>query len=456
MASVVKYIERHNDLHSKLLQFIQVQNMSKEISISNRKHLAVELNQVLETSILDSTHIVMTTLGTSGSKTLEGASRFSVIVIDEAAQCSEPAMLPALNLGSSHCVLVGDPQVRSYCVLLCQPIHACLVTFLLPIQHPAHAICSLQQLPATIFSMSGRETKYDRSLFQRLEEAGHHVYMLNIQYRMHPMISAFPQRIFYAGSLEDGPNVCKPNYGGDLNTTVRGNFRYFQVSKALCFVYDDAFASCACSNIETSQKPFTILDIDSTEERDGTSLSNRTEANLALHLFSTLRDTAQIKARMAIITPYQQQVSLLRRIFQEKFGLSYTKFVDVSTIDSFQGKEASIVILSCVRASPAGGGIGFLSDVQRMNVALTRAKHFLFVLARCSSIVINPYWRDLVDHAVSQGAVLKVVPRMNNGMGRVGHANRRTKGRGSVNRMDSGMFPDFRNLRPVQRMHRNS
>lgn len=159
---------------------------------------------------------------------------------------------------------------------------------------------------------------------------------------------------------------------------------------------------------------------------------------------------------MAIITPYQQQVSLLRRLFQEKFGLSYTKFVDVSTIDSFQGKEASIVILSCVRASPAGGGIGFLSDVQRMNVALTRAKHFLFVLARCSSIVINPYWRDLVDHAVSQGAVLKVVPRMNNGLGRVGDANRRTQGRGSVKRTDSGMFPDFQNLRPVQRVHRHS
>ena len=422
MASVVKYIERHNDLHSKLLQFIQVQNMSKDINNSNRKHLAVELNQVLETSILDSTHIVMTTLGTSGSKTLEGASKFSVIVIDEAAQCSEPAMLPALNLGSSHCVLVGDPQ----------------------------------QLPATIFSMSGRETKYDRSLFQRLEEAGHHVYMLNIQYRMHPMISAFPRRIFYAGSLEDGPNVCKPNYGGDLNTSVRGNFRYFQVSRHFILFRRCISLLCACSNITTSQKPFTILDIDSTEERDGTSLSNRTEANLALHLFSTLRDTAQIKARMAIITPYQQQVSLLRRIFQEKFGLSYTKFVDVSTIDSFQGKEASIVILSCVRASPAGGGIGFLSDVQRMNVALTRAKHFLFVLARCSSIVINPYWRDLVDHAVSQGAVLKVVPRMNNGLGRVGDANRRTQGRGSVKRTDTGMFPDFQNLRPVQRVHRHS
>lgn len=195
MSSLVKYIERHSDLHFKLLQYIQIQNTASSINNSNRARLTAELNQNIETNVLDSTHIVMTTLGSSGSKTLDNASKFSVIVIDEAAQCSEPAMLPALKLGSSHCVLVGDPQ----------------------------------QLPATIFSMSGRETKYDRSLFQRLQDAGHHVYMLNIQYRMHPQISDFPRRIFYAGSLKDGPNVCKPNYGEELNKAIRGNFRHFQV-----------------------------------------------------------------------------------------------------------------------------------------------------------------------------------------------------------------------------------
>jgi hypothetical protein len=127
--------------------------------------------------------------------------------------------------------------------------------------------------------------------------------------------------------------------------------------------------------------------------------------------------------------------------------LSYTKFVDVSTVDSFQGKEASIVILSCVRASPAGGGIGFLNDVQRMNVALTRAKHFLFVIARCSSIIINPYWRDLVDYAVNKGAVIKVVPRLKNGLGRGGGEG---GGRRPSRLMDSEMFPDLCDLQPVQ------
>ena len=72
-----------------------------------------------------------------------------------------------------------------------------------------------------------------------------------------------------------------------------------------------------------------------------------------------------------------------------------------------KGRESNIVIFSCVRAA-GSKGIGFLSDVRRMNVALTRAKHFLFVIARCSSIVTNPYWRDLVDYANENRAIIKV------------------------------------------------
>ena len=65
------------------------------------------------------------------------------------------------------------------------------------------------------------------------------------------------------------------------------------------------------------------------------------------------------------------------------------------------------MLYSCVRAR-GSGGIGFLSDVQRMNVALTRAKNFLFVIANCSSITVNPYWRDLVEHARSKNAIIQV------------------------------------------------
>ena len=81
--------------------------------------------------------------------------------------------------------------------------------------------------------------------------------------------------------------------------------------------------------------------------------------------------------------------------------------MEVSSVDAFQGREASIVILSCVRAA-GSKGIGFLSDVRRMNVALTRAKHFLFVIANTRSIMVNPYWRDLVEQARAANAVISV------------------------------------------------
>lgn len=154
----------------------------------------------------------------------------------------------------------------------------------------------------------------------------------------------------------------------------------------------------------------TIMDLDSREERGGTSLSNSAEAELALHLYVSLRNVTEglsSRSRVAIITPYSQQSSLLKRLFRNALGDDFTRFVEINTVDAFQGREANIVIFSAVRAA-GSHGIGFLSDVRRMNVALTRAKHFLFILARCKSIVVNPYWRDLVEHARESNAVVRV------------------------------------------------
>jgi hypothetical protein len=154
-----------------------------------------------------------------------------------------------------------------------------------------------------------------------------------------------------------------------------------------------------------------VLDLDSKEERGGTSLSNSGEAQLAVHLYLALRDMSEGvvgSSRVAVITPYAQQASLLRRCFGDALGPNqYERFVEVNTVDAFQGREASIVIFSAVRAD-GSKGIGFLSDVRRMNVALTRAKHFLFVICRCESVVVNPYWRDLVNHARETDAVIRV------------------------------------------------
>lgn len=242
----------------------------------------VRLN--LEENVLNTVHMVMTTLGSAGGRALEGADRFEVVVVDEAAQSVEMSALAALRLGSKHSVLVGDPQ----------------------------------QLPATIFNLPGRNSKYDRSLFQRLEEAGQPVYMLNEQYRMHPKISHFPRNIFYKGALKDGPNVCQPGYGNPLGSTIY--------------------------NVLPNLSPLTILDLDSQEERGGTSLSNLSEAKLAVYLFDQLNTLSRGLAsatKVAIITPYAEQKKVLTRQFSEHLGPRFESMVDVNTVDAFQVRVCS-------------------------------------------------------------------------------------------------------------------
>jgi senataxin len=344
MRSIVKLVENFFNVKSELERCTIVKS-STEAGANQ-----IDIRQSLELHVLNSVHMVMTTLGTAGNRTLEGTDKFEVVVVDEAAQSVEPSILSSLQLGSRHAVLVGDPQ----------------------------------QLPATIFNVSGRKSKYDRSLFQRLEEAGQPVYMLNEQYRMHPKISHFPRTIFYGGNLLDGSNVRNAEYGNPLRAMV---------CKAL-----PNFA------------PFMILDLDSKEERGGTSLSNSGEAHLALYLYVQLKQLSRglsSKSRVAVITPYAQQSKVLRQVFEAALGPRYADSVEINTVDAFQGREASIVIFSAVRAA-GSHGIGFLSDVRRMNVALTRARHFLFVIARCESIVVNPYWNELVVHARETNAVVSV------------------------------------------------
>jgi len=353
-AKLVKLVNNFTKISSKIERYTLLRKGADAYNAGRSGQQSLEtVRQQIETHILDSTHIVLTTLGTSGGRALEASEKFDIVVVDEAAQSVEPATLVALKLGSSHAILVGDPQ----------------------------------QLPATIFSVSGRNTKYDRSLFQRLEEAGHEVHLLDTQYRMHPEISDFPRWIFYGGYLKDGSNVRNPNYGHPLSQQVLLKFPAF--------------------------RPFSIFDLNSSEERGGTSLCNHTEASFALHLYLALKaETGEMlsQSKVAIITPYSQQVAVLRRTFSQHLGPDYERLVEVNTVDSFQGREANVVILSCVRAAGCKG-IGFLSDVRRMNVALTRAKHFLFVIARCQSIVTNPYWDELVEHANEQRAIIPIYPR---------------------------------------------
>jgi superfamily I DNA and/or RNA helicase len=123
---------------------------------------------------------------------------------------------------------------------------------------------------------------------------------------MNPLISEFPRHIFYQNELVDGPNVQQSDFGGTLKSVIRAKFPYVQ--------------------------PFNIFDLDSKEKRDGTSLSNRYEAHLALQIYCTLdreSDGLLAQSRVAIITPYSQQTGLLRQLFEAKYGGSYPSRVEI-------------------------------------------------------------------------------------------------------------------------------
>ena len=126
MSRIVKLVESYFAVKTNLERCTIV----KGATSPGANHFEIRRN--LETHVLNSVHLVMTTLGTAGSRTLDSADKFEVVVVDEATQRVEPAALSALQLGSRHAVFVGDPQ----------------------------------QLPATIFNVSGKNSKYDRSLFQ--------------------------------------------------------------------------------------------------------------------------------------------------------------------------------------------------------------------------------------------------------------------------------------------------
>eukprot|EP00959_Pyramimonas_sp_CCMP1952_P078713 1645459-Pyramimonas_sp.AAC.3 len=204
--------------------------------------------------------------------------------------------------------------------------------------------------------------------------AGYPVSVLNVQYRMHPAIRAFPSREFYDEGLEDGPNV------------VADTERPWH--KHPCY------------------GPFAWLDVrgkEFTPEGSG-SKANRDEAEAALALvkdlmvrFTELREPGL----MAVISPYKEQVRLIKSLFKDKLGVEIAQGIDVNTIDGFQGREKLVAIFSGVRANEKKG-IGFVRDERRMNVGLTRGRSTMIVLGSARVLRKAGPWRRLVRDAKSR------------------------------------------------------
>ena len=212
------------------------------------------------------------------------------------------------------------------------------------------------QLPATVLSRRATFFGLSQSLHDRLMYACkyNHV-MLNVQYRMRPDISSFPSAQFYNSQIVDGNNVLSPCYAGQISL-LDGN-------------------------------PYAFLSINGKEEKGaGGSSRNQAEACCVLDLIKKLKSSSlrkyikdwSVASRIRVITFYQAQVALIKQLLS-KHNLSE---MVVATVDSSQGCEADIVILSFVRTAAAG----FLRDDRRMNVALTRAKYQLICVGNVDAL----------------------------------------------------------------------
>ena len=305
----------------------------------------------LSKELVFSADLIFCTLSTAGNSVVGGSREIDDLVVDEAAAATESEMYIPFRLEPKRLLIVGDPK----------------------------------QLPPAVFSRRAKMLGLASSLQERMMNGcGHKYTMLNIQYRMHPEISAFPSRKLYNGLIANGSNTKE----------VR-------------------------SSRWLDGRPYTFLQVYGTEERPPNrkgGLRNPQEAALVVDLVQELvglrfqRDENWNSSdRIRIITFYKDQVSLIKKKLTEK-GLDG---VLVATVDSSQGCEADVVILSFVRSN--GGSSGFLRDDRRMNVAMTRARHQLVCVGNMhymSGLMDAPTLRSLCADAKSRKVAVPYQNRM--------------------------------------------
>ena len=221
-----------------------------------------------------------------------------------------------------------------------------------------------RQLPATVNSQKAKDRHYDRSLFERLISNNYPSILLDTQYRMHPDICFWPNHTFYSNKIMNGANVCD----------------------------DAAHRREWCDHYA----PVSVIDVAYGVEKEGPSgrsLCNELEAKLVRALINDFRKLSTLPTKVGIISPYKAQVANLKDLASSSDSFS----IAVSTVDGCQGQEFDIVIFSAVRAN-RNAAMGFLEDVRRLNVAITRPKFTLVVVCNIATVTTNPTWRELVTH----------------------------------------------------------
>ena len=331
-----KAIELRNMAGKYKRNFGKAEREQRKLMYREAKAYANEANE-LEDFIIDDllNHAqVVCTTLVGANHKRLAGSLFSTVIIDEAAQALEPACWIPI-LKAEKVVLAGDPM----------------------------------QLPPTVKSAEAKKQGLSITLIEKCIQNQPEVSLLTTQYRMNEQIMSFSNQQFYAGLLEAHKSVAHHTLE-DL----------------------EVYSTQPIEFIDTvGTGYFEVLN------QESRSIENKGEIELLeKHLGKLLSDPKfDINTSIGIISPYKAQVLAMEEHFSEEWVSSYD--ITVNTIDSFQGQERDVIYISLARSNE-DGVIGFLSDLRRMNVAMTRAKKKLVIIGDSGTLANHKFYQDFLTY----------------------------------------------------------
>ena len=332
------------------------------------KSRAAEIELRINAELFGEARVIACTLVGSAHHLLEGM-KFGTLFIDEAAQALEAACWIPMKR-ASRVILAGD-----HC-----------------------------QLPPTVKSIAALRAGLGKTLMERIAENKPEVVtLLKIQYRMNDEIMRFSSDWFYGGKVESAPQI---KYRSVLDydhpiTWIDTSNEENQITIEGEDAPEDS-ASTASSVSAANQNS----DLNFKEQFVGESFGriNKAEAELTLltlaEYFTKIGKQRVLEERIdvGIISPYRAQVQYLKKLIKKyEFFKPYRRLISVNTVDGFQGQERDVILISLVRSNDEGQ-IGFLKDLRRMNVAMTRARMKLIILGNKDTMTKHPFYKKLWEY----------------------------------------------------------
>ncbi|KAF8407481.1 hypothetical protein HHK36_006615 [Tetracentron sinense] len=291
---------------------------------------------------LQSAYLVFSTASNSSKLHIEGMTPLELLVIDEASQLKEcESAIPLQLPGIRHAILIGDER----------------------------------QLPAMVKSEICEKAEFGRSVFERMVSLGQKKHLLNVQYRMHPSISLFPNMEFYSKQILNAPNVQERSY----------EMQFLQ---------------------ENMYGPYSFINVSYGKEDSHARYKNMVEVAVVAKIVGSLFKASvatRKRVSVGVMSPYNAQVYAIQEKLGDRYSTCSDFSVSVRSVDGFQGGEDDVIIISTVRCN-WNGSVGFLSKHQRTNVALTRARYCLWILGNGPTLIKSgSIWKKLVIDAKDRG-----------------------------------------------------